>query len=85
MNRYTDEMAAVRHAKGKDASFVQLLAHPLGRFLRMYVFRAGFLDGWRGFVVSAIGSFYVFLKYAKLRDLARRGRAEGGDGGDSGG
>jgi glycosyltransferase involved in cell wall biosynthesis len=73
MNRYTDTMAAARHAAGERADLVKLVLRPPARFLRMYVVQAGFLDGWRGFVVCAAGAFYVFLKYAKLRALAAGG------------
>jgi glycosyltransferase involved in cell wall biosynthesis len=71
INRYTDTSARERHAAGERAGLGQLVLRPPARFLRMYVLRAGFLDGWRGLLVSALGGFYVFLKYAKLRELAR--------------
>ncbi len=72
VNRYTDEMAQQRVARGEDGSVFKLWTRPVGRFLRMYVLRAGWRDGWRGLVLSAVGGFYVFLKYAKLRELNRR-------------
>jgi glycosyltransferase involved in cell wall biosynthesis len=75
VNRYTDTMARLRHAHGERPGFAALYLRPPARFLRMYVLRAGFLDGWRGLVVSVMGGVYVFLKYAKLRELARRGEA----------
>ncbi len=73
VNRYTDTMAAARHAAGERCSIARLLLRPAGRFGRMYVLQAGFVDGWRGLVVCAMGSFYVFLKYAKLRALSDAG------------
>jgi hypothetical protein len=76
VNRYTDTMAARRRAAGERPALSALVLRPPARFLRMYVLRAGFLDGWRGLVVSGIGAFYVFLKYAKLREPWRR---DGGD------
>ena len=72
INRYTDTSARERAAAGERAGLGQLVLRPPARFLRMYVLRAGFLDGWRGLLVSALGGFYVFLKYAKLRELGRR-------------
>jgi glycosyltransferase involved in cell wall biosynthesis len=71
VNRYTDEMADRRYAAGERASLGKLVLRPPARFLRMYLLKAGFLDGWRGLVVSSMGSFYVFLKYAKLLALSR--------------
>ena len=66
VNRYTDIMAARRREAGEGGSVWRLLSRPPARFLRMYVLRAGFLDGWRGLLVASIGAYYVFLKYAKL-------------------
>ena len=42
-------------------------------FLRNYVLRRGITAGTAGFVVSAMNSWYVFLKHAKLWERRRRG------------
>ena len=72
INQYTDTMALQRHQAGEQGSLGKLVLRPPARFLRMYLLRAGFLDGWRGLLVSALGAMYVFLKYAKLRELGRK-------------
>ena len=36
-----------------------------------YCFKAGFLDGLQGFLISAFAAYYNFLKYSKLWDLQR--------------
>lgn len=74
VNRYTSTMAAGLHARGVRFRAFDLLTHPPAHFLKMYVLRRGFLDGWRGFVLATIGAFYVFLKYAKLWELERAPR-----------
>ena len=51
-----------------------MVASPLVRFLKFYLFRMGFLDGLPGFAHIAIGSFASFLKYAKLYELNRTHR-----------
>jgi glycosyltransferase involved in cell wall biosynthesis len=71
VNRYTSTMAAGLAARGVKFGAGQLLLHPPAHFLKMYVVRRGFLDGWRGFVLATIGAFYTFLKYAKLWELQR--------------
>ncbi|WP_374350518.1 glycosyltransferase family 2 protein [Chitinimonas sp.] len=65
-NRYTDLQADALFAAGKRAGPGKLLLSPLTRFVRFYVFRLGFLDGAAGFAHIAIGSFFAFVKYAKL-------------------
>jgi glycosyltransferase involved in cell wall biosynthesis len=72
-NRYTTIQAEAMHARGERASLARLLVSPLARFLRLYVFRLGFLDGVAGFVHIAIGCFASFMKYAKLRALSTAG------------
>lgn len=42
--------------------------HGLGAFLRHYVVRAGFLDGWAGFIIAFSnfeGTFYRYAKYVE--------------------
>jgi glycosyltransferase involved in cell wall biosynthesis len=74
VNRYTTTMAAGLHARGVRFRAFDLVTHPPAHFLKMYVLRRGFLDGWRGLVLATIGAFYVFLKYAKLWELERAPR-----------
>ena len=76
VNRYTDLMARRRREAGVRPAPFALLLRPPARFARMYLLRAGFLDGWRGLVVSCMGAYYVFLKYAKLREAWREADAQ---------
>ena len=47
---------------------------PVVRFIKFYLVRKGFLDGWPGLVHIAIGCFNSFLKYAKTRELMQQKR-----------
>jgi len=49
---------------------------PALRFGYHYVLRAGFLDGYRGFVFCRLMAFYEFLSVAKAAELHRRRRPE---------
>jgi glycosyltransferase involved in cell wall biosynthesis len=66
-NRYTSLQAEAMHREGRTASFAQIALAPCARFVRLYFFRLGFLDGAAGFAHIAVGAFASFLKYAKLR------------------
>jgi len=70
MDRYTTVAAEEKYARGQRAGLLDLTLRPFGKFLRMFLLERGFLDGVPGFVVAITGSFYVFLKYAKLRTLS---------------
>lgn len=73
IDNFTTIAAREKHAAGVRAGVLDVTLRPLGKFLRMYVVRAGFLDGWPGWAAAVSGAYYVFLKYAKLRELAERG------------
>jgi len=51
----------------------RLPGRPTLRFLYHFVFRAGFLDGYRGFVFCRLMSFYELLSSAKASELRRAG------------
>jgi glycosyltransferase involved in cell wall biosynthesis len=71
-DRYTTLAAQGALAVGKRASVAHLLLSPLIRFIKFYVVRLGFLDGWPGLVHILIGCRNSYAKYAKMRALGRR-------------
>jgi (heptosyl)LPS beta-1,4-glucosyltransferase len=40
-------------------------------FIKMYLLKAGFLDGRQGFLLAVFSAFYVFTKYAKLWEIRK--------------
>ncbi len=70
INAYASIIADRRGELGEKFSVLRLVLRPPARFFRMYVLRAGFRDGLRGFVLAWMGAFYVFLKYAKAWERA---------------
>jgi glycosyltransferase involved in cell wall biosynthesis len=66
---YSEWGAAQLHKEGKRAGFLEILGRPVTRFLKMYVVRLGFLDGLHGLVLSLLGAFTVYLKYARLWEM----------------
>ena len=77
-NRYTSLQAERLHAQGKRVSAWRLMLSPLGRFIKFYFLRLGFLDGVPGLVHIVIGCHNSFMKYAKLMQLNRAGRTPPG-------
>ncbi len=68
-NRFSTVAANEKYKRGKRARWWDICLRPAFRFFRMYVLRAGFLDGGRGLVLAILDSYGVFLKYAKLWNL----------------
>jgi hypothetical protein len=71
-NRYTTLQAEAMFAAGKRVGAVTMVLSPVLRFLKMYGFRLGMLDGLPGLVHIAVGCMNSFVKYAKLREMRRR-------------
>ncbi len=71
-NSYTSLAAKELAANSRTASISDILLRPLFIFLKMYIFRRGFLDGLHGFVLAVFSSVYVFAKYTKLWEINKR-------------
>jgi len=69
---FSDEAARALAEAGHPARMRDLVLRPPARFLRAYFLKRGFLDGTAGFILAAATGFHVFLKYAKLWEIARR-------------
>ncbi|HXH72016.1 MAG TPA: glycosyltransferase family 2 protein [Mariprofundaceae bacterium] len=71
-NRYSTLGADKLLRKGVQGSMAKALLHAIGAFLRIYILKLGFLDGWAGFVI-AFGNFEgTFYRYAKLHEKQQR-------------
>ena len=54
----------------------KIVLSPLWSFIHGYFFRLGFLDGYYGFIIAKQTASQSFLKYQKLRRLARQQKKE---------
>lgn len=70
---FTDISADALMQRGRRPSFIRMLAGPLFRFVRDFVFRLGFLDGSAGLRIAVLSSYAVFIKHAKHRDRYESG------------
>jgi glycosyltransferase involved in cell wall biosynthesis len=71
MDRYSDLMARRMVQQGRRFQMHQLVTHPAFTFAKMYLGRAGFLDGMPGLILSGLYAYYTFIKYARLWELGR--------------
>lgn len=71
IDRYTTYAARQMHEGGRRAGLLQIAGHPPLAFLRNYIAHRGITDGVPGFIISAMNSYYVFLKFAKLWELQK--------------
>ena len=71
INRYSKTASEDMREEGRRFSWIDLLLRPPIRFLKEYIFKKGFLDGFPGLVIAVSTMYYVFVKYAKLWELER--------------
>lgn len=68
MNKYASIGAEDRKMRGKKCSVLKdLVFRPAFAFFKMYVLKAGFLEGWLGFVLCLNYANYTLNKYVKLK------------------
>lgn len=58
--------------KGKRVNIFTPFVHALWTFIRLYILRRGFMDGFAGFVVSVLSFMHVFVKYSKVIFIRRQ-------------
>ncbi len=75
-NYFTDLSAKAYLAKGKKGYLIKIFFNPIISFIKSYVLKLGFLDGYYGFVISVLAGQSTFLKYIKLRQLLRDSRQQ---------
>jgi glycosyltransferase involved in cell wall biosynthesis len=69
---YSDGFVQHCRQRGRQAGFLDLAVRPIWRFLRAYVFRLGFLDGWPGYYIACLSAFSTVTRYVKVREAALR-------------
>jgi len=77
-NRYSDLSARLLYEKGKRVGWIKIVFNPFWAFFTSYFIRAGFLDGFYGFVIAVNIGHLTFLKYSKLYHWQQKRNLEGG-------
>ncbi len=72
INKYTSLFAKYSYENGKHFSYKKLFLSPPSSFIRRFFLKKGFLDGFEGFIISIMASYYSFLKYLKLWEIENR-------------
>ncbi len=78
LNQYTSLDARQLQKTGRRSTLSDIVFRPAMIFFKMYVLKAGFLDGMHGLILAGASAFHVFSKYVKLWHLTgRRSRNRG--------
>lgn len=71
LNRYTSLDAHQLLEAGRESGLADITLRPPILFFKMFILKAGFLDGINGFILAAASAFHVFSKYVKLWHLRK--------------
>lgn len=72
IKRFSSIGAEALYKEGKRSNLLIILVNPVARFIRNYILRLGFLDGFYGYVIARNSMHAVFLKYVKLYLLQKQ-------------
>lgn len=67
-NRYSSLQAERMARQNIKMNYFHLWTKPTVKFIECYILKAGFLDGWAGFLIAKNASYSVFLKWVKLKE-----------------
>jgi glycosyltransferase involved in cell wall biosynthesis len=66
LNSYSSGLVEYKASRRKKSSPWVCIFYPPLVFLKSFIFKRNFLNGWAGFIGSVCMANYAFLKYAKL-------------------
>lgn len=86
VDKYSAIRAQTYFQKGKRPDFYHLYLAPLLKFVEVWIFHLGFLDGKAGLKIARMGHYSMRLRYLKLQELyAAAGSGGGAAAGSEGG
>jgi len=72
LDRYSRWWAEDRYERGRRGGALSVVFRPPARFVSMYLFRGGWMDGGAGAVLCALAAGSVLAKYARLWELSAK-------------
>jgi glycosyltransferase involved in cell wall biosynthesis len=74
INAYSSLGAEQAFQNGKSASLFTAILHGMWAFIRTYLFKLGFLDGWHGYALAIANAQSSYYKYIKLLQLHQKNK-----------
>ena len=72
VDKFTDLLAEDMYEEGKRFNPLLLLLRPPLKFIEVYFFKLGLLDGLAGFIIAVTSAYAMFVRYVKLREIEKR-------------
>ncbi len=72
INHFTSVSSRELRRQGRRWQWTDSWCRPALRFFHFYLWKRGFVEGFPGFFAAVTAAVYVYLRYAKLRELELR-------------
>ena len=69
VENFSSIAAQAKFDQGIRSNWFKVLVKPIARFVKGYLFKAGFLDGYYGWLIGIYSARATFLKYRKLMKI----------------
>lgn len=74
MNRYSTLAANDLFRAGTKGVVFKMIFRPPATFIKMYILKGGYKEGFPGIILSGLYAFYTFVKYSKLWELNKNAK-----------
>lgn len=74
MNRYSTLAANDLFASKKKRTVLKMIFRPPAAFIKMYLVKGGYKEGFLGIILCGLYAFYTFVKYSKLWELNKNAK-----------
>jgi glycosyltransferase involved in cell wall biosynthesis len=71
LNKFTEIAAQTEALENRKITFLHIYIFPTWKFIKDYIIKLGFLDGYYGFVIAIISAFASFIKYTKIKEYKK--------------
>lgn len=72
VEKFTNIASKADYDRGRRTHLFKLIFYPTWKFMRDYIFKLGFLDGYAGYLVCRISAQAAFYKEIKIRELSKK-------------
>jgi len=73
INTFSTLGAQKLYSQKKKCRWYHLVFNPLFGFNKSYFLKAGFLDGYAGFVIAVLHGYSIYARYIKLKEIWKKG------------
>ncbi|GAB4381767.1 MAG: glycosyltransferase family 2 protein [Salibacteraceae bacterium] len=71
--KFADIAAKTRYEQGVRTNALMVVAKPVAKFIKGYIIKLGFLDGYYGWVICTRSAWATYLRYKTLYNLQNNG------------